>query len=256
MGILNVTPDSCYDGGKYFHIENALARAKQIEQEGGDWIDIGGESTRPNAEYVHPQEELRRVLPVIREIRGISSLPISIDTYKPEVAKAAIDAGATLINDITALTHPDMIAIAKDTQVMVCLTHMQGVPQTMQNNPEYPRGCVNEIIEWFEQKIDFLLGKGLLSSQLILDPGIGFGKTVAHNFEIIHNLSRFKTMGLPLLLGHSRKSFLMHHLQKPREELLPSTLAIASFALMQGVDGLRVHDVGPHKDVINTINRC
>lgn len=253
MGILNVTPDSAYDGGEYQTLEAAVKRAIQIEQEGGSWIDIGGESTRPGAHPVDIQEELRRVIPVIKKILEVTKLPISIDTKKAEVARKAIEAGATMINDVSGLSDPKMIEIAKETKVPVCVMHMQGTPETMQKNPLYPRGCVVELIDWFKNKIDCLMDAGIAQEQLILDPGIGFGKTVAHNFEILENLHRFKGIGFPLLLGHSRKSFLMHHLKKPRTHLLPASLAVASYAILQGVEILRVHDVESHHDVLEVL---
>lgn len=256
MGILNATPDSCYDGGWYQTIEAAVKRALQIEAEGGAWIDVGGESTRPDAAPVELSEELKRVIPIILAIKEVTKLPISIDTRKPQVAAAALEAGATMINDVTGLSHPEMIEIAKDAKVLVCIMHMQENPETMQKNPSYPRGITIELVEWFQKKINALTDAGLSENQLILDPGIGFGKTVAHNFEILQNLSQFKAMGLPLLLGHSRKSFLMHHLKKSqRIELLPATLAVASFAVWNEVDILRVHDVESHKDVVEVLAR-
>lgn len=252
FGILNTTPDSFFDGGKYFNFKNAIQRGIQIEQEGADWIDIGGESTRPNASYVSAEEEMVRVLPVIRELKNLVKIPISIDTYKPEVAKAALEAGASLINDISGLSSPEMVAIAKDYQCPVCVMHMQGTPSTMQINPCYPLGVVQELLLWFEKKIDSLLSNGI--SQIILDPGFGFGKTVQHNIELLKNISEFKKFGYPLFLGLSRKSFIMHTIKKSREELLPASIAVASFAKLQKVDYLRVHDVGSTRDAMTILD--
>lgn len=252
FGILNTTPDSCFDGGKYFTLESAVKRGIQIEQEGGDWIDIGGESTRPNASYVSIEEEKNRVIPVILELKRQIKIPISIDTYKPEVAEAALKAGASFINDITGLSSPEMRAVAKHYQCPVCVMHMQGTPSTMQINPCYPQGVVPELLHWFEEKIERLLACGI--SQIILDPGFGFGKTVQQNIELLKNISEFKKFGLPLFLGLSRKSFIMHTIKKSRDELLPSSIAVASFAIQQKVDYLRVHDVGSTRDAINILD--
>lgn len=233
IGILNITPDSFYDGGSYQETEEAVARALQMEKEGADWIDVGGESTRPGATPVPLEVEIERVIPVIRELKKYLKIPISIDTYKPEVALLAIEAGATMINDVTGLSDPKMLELAISSGVLTCVT----------------------LSEPFEQKIDFLLNAGMKKENIILDPGIGFGgKTPAQNLEIIKNINQFKRFGLPLYLGLSRKSFIMHYVKKPREELLPATIALAAFLVQQKVDYLRVHDVGSHRDTITILD--
>jgi dihydropteroate synthase len=254
FGILNITPDSYYDGGLYQENKKAIAHALQMQEDGADWIDVGGESTRPGASFVTLEEEIERVIPVIRELKKQLKIPISIDTYKPEVARLAIEAGASMINDISGLSDPEMVKIAIDYNVPVCVMHMQGSPENMQIAPSYPRGIIPELLEWFERKIDHLLKSGMKSENIILDPGIGFGKTPIQNMEIIKNIAQFKRFGLPLFLGLSRKSFIMHYVKKPREELLPATIALASFSVQQRVDYLRVHDVGSHRDTITILD--
>lgn len=253
LGILNVTPDSSYDGGHYYSFESAIARGLQMEKEGADWVDVGGESTRPDALPVHEAEELRRVIPVIKELVKNLKIPISIDTRKAKVAEAALNAGAKMINDISGLASPEMVAVARNYQVPVCIMHMQGTPETMQLAPSYPEGVTHSLIEWFKTKIDRILKAGIQSSQIILDPGIGFGKTVAHNLEILHNLPQFGELGFPLLLGLSRKSFMMKYLEKSRNELLAASLAVNSYAVLHNVEFLRVHDVECHRDAIRIL---
>lgn len=247
FGILNLTSDSCYD--YYPSMDGAIKRALQMEAEGADFIDVGGESTRPGAKEVPEEEELKRVIPVIKELKKCLKIPISIDTYKPKVAKAALDAGACFVNDISGLCNPEMIKIVSDYKVKACIMHMQGTPRTMQINPQYPKGIVPELLEWFQRKIDILP-----FDHIVLDPGIGFGKTPEQNVEILRSLPAFKALGFPLFLGLSRKSFMMHYIKKPREKLLPATLAVASFAALQKVDILRVHDVGSHRDAFTILD--
>lgn len=254
VGILNITPDSCYDGGLYQQTEKAIAHALQMQQEGADWIDVGGESTRPGASFVSLEEEIARVIPVIRELKKQLKIPMSIDTYKHKVAELALEAGVSMINDISGLSDPEMLSLAIDRSVPVCVMHCQGTPENMQIAPSYPKGVVPELLEWFENKVDHLLKTGMKPQNIILDPGIGFGKTPAQNMEILKNIAQFKRFGLPLLLGLSRKSFIMHYVKKPREELLPATIALASFSVQQKVDYLRVHDVGSHKDTITILD--
>lgn len=254
FGILNVTPDSCYDGGRYLELEAACKHGMEMEKEGADWIDIGGESTRPGAKYVSETEEIERVLPVIKALKNSINIPMSIDTYKPHVAEKALLAGARAINDITGLQDPEMVALAKDFDVPVCLMHMQGTPMTMQLAPSYPQGVVPELLSWFSKQIERLLSNGIKDSQIWIDPGIGFGKTAEQNMEILRCSKDFKKLGFPLFLGLSRKSFMMHYIRKPREELLSATLAAACYAVQQNVDYLRVHDVGSHRDAITLLD--
>ena len=253
MGILNVTEDSFYDKSNFFSFEKAVERGVQMYQEGADWIDIGGESSRPGAEAVPEEEELKRTIPVIKELTSLIPIPISIDTVKPRVAEAALDAGAMLINDISGFRHPGMIRLARDRDAHICVMHMLGTPSTMQCNPYYPGGVVNDLLTWFQEKVENLLSAGIKREKIILDPGIGFGKTVADNLQILHNLQRFKAMGFPLLIGLSRKSFMSKIIHKSAAELLPTTIAMNTVALMANIDIIRVHDVSVHRDVVDML---
>ena len=251
MGVINVSPESqlmpC-DG-----VASAVARGIKLVSEGADLLDIGGESTRPYTPSVSAAEELQRVIPAIRALKRETTIPLSIDTKKPEVAEAALAEGVSVINDVSGFTDPAMRRLAKESGVQICMMHMQGSPENMQDNPTYPKGIVAEIKEWFMRQIDQLLAEGVKPQQIILDPGIGFGKTVAHNLEIIQNLAEFKGIGFPVLLGVSRKSFIARILQKKADELLPATLALTAIALMADVDFLRVHDVWETADVVNVV---
>lgn len=239
----------------YVEKNAAFERGKCIFEEGADIIDIGGESTRPGAEPISEEQELARVIPLIKALRAEVPIIISIDTSKPRVAAAAIAAGAQLINDVTGLRHPEMQEVAATFDVNVCMMHMQGTPQTMQSNPQYPEGVIPHLLKWFEKQITILLKQGIKEKQIILDPGIGFGKTVADNLEILENLPRLKAMGFPLLIGLSRKSFLGKILNKPAPELLSATIAANAFLIMSNVDIIRVHDVSAHRDVINLFSK-
>lgn len=248
MGILNVTPDSHYPESRQNNFEKALQHALSMTLQGADIIDVGGESTRPNAEVVSIDEELQRVIPVIKALREKSDVVISIDTMKPEVAKKAVEAGATFLNDVTGFTNPKMRELAIETGLPICVMHMQGTPQTMQNNPYYPEGIIIEMLRWFENQIKILIDEGVKEDQIIIDPGIGFGKTVADNLEIIHNLPKLKVMGFPLLVGLSRKSFMSKLLNKPPSELQSATLVMNTAAILNGADIIRVYDVKEHKE--------
>ena len=254
MGILNATPDSFYPNSRFADLASAIRRGIEIYEEGADMIDIGGESTRPNATYVAVEEELNRVIPLIKALKAAVPLPLSIDTSKPVVAEAAINAGATFINDVTGFANSAMQNLAASSGLEICVMHMQGTPQTMQNHPVYPEGIMAHLLQWFKVRIDQLLKAGVKKEQIILDPGIGFGKTVADNLEIIQNLQVLKTIGFPILLGVSRKSFLAKILHKPTIDLLPGTLSVNTMALKAGVDILRGHDVKEHRDIINITN--
>lgn len=254
MGILNVTPDSFYDRGRWFDPAIAIKRGIQIFQEGADILDIGGESTRPGAVAVSEEEEIRRVIPVIEALKKEVQIPISIDTMKPKVAEAALLAGASFINDISGFSHPQMRQLAAATSVPICVMHMHETPATMQINPFYPEGVVNYLLNWFRQRIDILLEAGIHENQIILDPGIGFGKTGADNVEILHNIHKIKTLGFPVLIGLSRKSFLGKIINKTYQELLPVTLAANTIAIRAQADIIRVHDITEHRDIINLMN--
>lgn len=254
MGVINVTPDSFHEGSRAPEIDQAIAKAIQFEKDGADILDIGGESTRPSSQRVSEAEELSRVIPLIKELKHSVSIPISIDTMKPNVARAAVEAGATLINDVTGFSNPEMIQLAKETNLDLCVMHMLGNPETMQKDPHYPNGVVPFLIEWFKEKIHFLINQGIDPKKIILDPGIGFGKTIAHNLEIIHNLPQFKLLGCRLLIGLSRKWFLGQIVQKATPELLPATLTANAIAILNKVDVIRVHDIKEHRSVIDFIH--
>ena len=243
MGILNVTPDSFSDGGRYAKFSKAIAHAIKMEEEGADIIDIGGESTRPGAKPVDIEEELKRVLPVIEGIRKKSNIIISIDTYKSAVAGKAISAGANIINDISGLRFDNnMVRLAGETQVPIIVMHMLGNPQNMQNDPSYTN-LMEELISFFQDRVDVLTSNGINKNSIILDPGIGFGKTSDHNFTIIHELSRIVDLGFPTLVGPSRKSFIGNILNLPTDDLLEGTAAAVTVAIMNGSRIVRVHDV-------------
>ncbi len=244
MGVLNVTPDSFSDGGKFFSVEAALERAGQMIREGADLIDVGGESTRPGAIPIPIEEEIRRVLPIIKQLAARLSLPISIDTQKPEVARAALLAGASIVNDIAANRDDDAMwrAVAEFRAGYIAM-HMQGTPQTMQQQPAYA-DVVREVDAFFTDRLARLEQAGVRREQVVLDPGIGFGKTLEHNLQLLGALKQFAQHDRPVLLGVSRKAFLgkLTVAENPAERL-PGALACAALAVRDGVQILRVHDV-------------
>lgn len=244
MGVLNVTPDSFYDGGRYTQLDAAVQRALQMVEEGADIIDIGGESTRPGSQPVPEEEELRRVLPVIEAIRARVDVPLSIDTTKSRVAERALRAGACLVNDISGLGFdPHMAETIAEHGALCCIMHIQGTPQTMQQNPQYD-DVVRDISRYFEQRLALAERAGIPRDRIWLDPGIGFGKTVEHNLDILRRLREFTVFGLPLLIGTSRKSFIGKVLgDLPPEERLEGTAATIAVAIMNGANVVRVHDV-------------
>lgn len=250
MGILNVTPDSFSDGGKYDNSQKAIDYAIKMEDEGANIIDIGGESTRPGAEQVDIEEELKRVIPVVEGIRKKSNILISIDTYKSAVASRAISAGANIINDISGLRFDNnMVCLASETQVPVIVMHMLGDPQNMQNNPLYTN-LMKELITFFQDRVDVLISNGINKNYIILDPGIGFGKTVEHNFTIIREMSRIVDLGYPVLVGPSRKAFIGSTLNLPPEDRIEGTAAAVTAAIMNGSRIVRVHDV---KEILRVV---
>lgn len=254
MGILNVTPDSFSDGGDFITPELSLSRAEQMLQDGADIIDVGGESTRPGAKAVSEQEELDRVIPVIEAIKQRLSVIVSIDTNKPAVMREAVAAGAGLINDVMALQAPGAVAVAKESAVPICLMHMQGQPRTMQQKPSYS-DIIVDIMGFFEQRIVACEAGGIPRESLLLDPGFGFGKTLEHNLMLLQGLDAFNQLGLPLLVGISRKSMLGAILDDaPVEERLYGSLAAAVMALERGASIIRVHDVGPTVDALKVVN--
>jgi dihydropteroate synthase len=253
MAIINATPDSFHTASRAATIDHAISMAKKFVADGADILDVGGESSRPGSSPVSEAEEFDRVIPVIQALKGQVNVPISIDTVKPAVAKAAVQAGATLLNDISGFGDPKMIDVAIEYDMDMCVMHMLGMPKTMQHDPQYPLGVITELQNWFEQRIESLIKRGVNPKRIILDPGIGFGKTVAHNLEILHNLPRLKALGFPVLFGASRKSFLTRILAKPPEVLLSATLAVNAIAVASGADIIRVHDVKEHRDLIDVL---
>ena len=253
MGVLNVTPDSFYDGGRYGNLRKAVERALEMVEEGADIIDIGGESSRPGANSVEEKEELERVIPVIKKLSSRIRVPVSIDTYKSGVAKKAIDAGASIVNDISALRMDEKMAkVIESSGVPVCLMHMQGTPRNMQRNPRY-KDVVSEIFAFLRERIDFCEQAGIDIEKTIVDPGIGFGKTVLHNLEILKKLDQFKSLGRPIIIGVSRKSLIGKVLQLEPEERLEGSLASAIWCMTKGASILRVHDVRETKRAIKMV---
>ncbi|MBD3182868.1 dihydropteroate synthase [Candidatus Poribacteria bacterium] len=243
MGILNVTPDSFSDGGKFNSVARAVEHARKMVEDGADIIDLGGESSRPGSLPVPEEVEIERVLPVIEKLVKFIDVPISIDTYKSPVARQALEAGATIINDISALRYdPDMASVAVDAGVPVILMHMKGTPRDMQRNPHY-KSLIPEIISFFSERINFALKEGISHEQIIIDPGIGFGKTIDHNLEIIRRLRDFKVLDKPILMGTSRKSFIGKILDLQVEDRLEGTAATVVVSICNGADIVRVHDV-------------
>jgi dihydropteroate synthase len=247
MGVLNVTPDSFSDGGRYIDVDVALTRAIEMVAEGAQIIDIGGESTRPGAEAVSETEELRRVIPVISRLRARSDVIISIDTSKAAVARAALDAGATIINDVSGgRADETMIPLASERGAAFIIMHMQGTPRTMQTNPQYS-DVVSEVAEFFRQQFDCAIACGMPPAALAFDPGIGFGKTLAHNLELLRRLPELRVHDRPLVLGVSRKSFLGKLINSEAiSDRAAPTVAMTALLRERGANVLRVHDVKPN----------
>ncbi len=244
MGVLNVTPDSFSDGGNFATFDTALSQAEKLIADGADILDIGGESTRPFADPVGTAEELARVIPIIQAIRKKYDTIISIDTMKADVAAKALEAGANIINDVSALrTDPEMISLVKKTDVPVIIMHMQGTPSDMQIKPSY-LDVVEDIVDFFRERIQWITSQGVAKERLVLDPGIGFGKTIDHNLSILKKLERFSSFKLPILLAHSRKRFLGEITGVKKEsERDVATAVVASLCASKGIDMVRVHDV-------------
>ncbi|MEZ5561647.1 MAG: dihydropteroate synthase [Gammaproteobacteria bacterium] len=253
MGIVNVTPDSFWDGGRYRQADAALAHGLQLIAEGADILDIGGESTRPGASTPGTGEELDRVIPVIEKLRQRSDIPISIDTCNAEVMQAAVAAGASMINDVSALGRPGALAAAVAAGVPVCLMHMQGDPQTMQRRPSYI-DVVTEVRDFLVQRAAECMAAGLPRDCLILDPGFGFGKNLEHNLSLLRDLDVLVAAGFPVLVGLSRKSMLGKLLGRAAEDRLPGSLALAVAARQRGARIVRVHDVAATLDVFRTLD--
>ncbi len=253
MGILNVTPDSFSDGGRYFRPDMAVRRARNMEADGADIIDIGGESTRPGSKPVSEEEEIDRVIPVIRELAAESTAPISIDTQKAAVAREALRKGAQIINDVSGMrADPEMPEVAAETDALACLMHMQGRPRNMQDNPIY-EDVVDDINKWLQRRIACAVDSGISRNRIIVDPGFGFGKRVEHNLEIMRRLHEFHQTGCPVMIGTSRKSTIGTVLDADTSERLYGTLATVATATMSGGHIVRVHDPAP---ALDTIRMC
>lgn len=253
MGIVNITPDSFSDGGKYHQLENALRHVESMVKAGTAIIDIGGESTRPGAADVNVETELARVIPVIEAIHQRFDCWISIDTSKAQVMTEAVNAGADLINDVRALQDIDALEAAAKANVPICLMHMQGQPRTMQSEPNYV-DLITDVNQFLVERIHACEQHGIARQQLVLDPGFGFGKTMAHNYQLLAQLEQFHQFGLPLLVGMSRKSMLSKLLNKPPVECIAGSLACATIAAMKGAQIIRVHDVQETIDIVQVCN--
>ncbi len=250
MGIVNVTPDSFSDGGQFLATDAAVEQALKLVADGADVLDIGGESTRPGAAAVDEAEELRRVIPVIERLASRVTVPIAVDTTKAEVARRAVAAGAEIINDISGLQFdPRMIDICRETGAGVICMHIQGTPATMQQNPHYD-DVIAEICGYFAERLTVFANHGVPAERVLLDPGVGFGKTAEHNLQILSHVDRFHELGRPLLIGHSRKRFLKKLLGRDVEERLAGGLGVSIALAEQGVELLRVHDVAAHRDAL------
>lgn len=252
MGILNVTPDSFSDGGRFLAPETLRKQVEKMLAAGVSIIDVGGESTRPGAQKVDREEELNRVIPCIELIRSMSDVPISIDTSKPAVMYAAIAAGADMVNDVNALRTAGALQAVADLAVPVCLMHMQGQPKTMQQQPDYV-DVVQQVLDFFAERVDACVAAGIAKENILLDPGFGFGKTVSHNFQLLKKLELFHSLACPLLVGISRKSMLGAVTGKAVDQRLAGSLAAAVIAALQGAKILRVHDVAETIDALNVV---
>jgi dihydropteroate synthase len=252
MGILNVTPDSFHDGGKYLSVEDAVKRAHRMAHEGADIIDVGGESTRPGSKPVSPQEEIERVCPVIEIIASEIGLPLSVDTSKSEVAEAAVKAGAAIINDISGLTFDEKTAgIAAEYGTGLVLMHIKGTPEKMQVDPVYD-DLVGEISDFLRTAMEKAVDAGVAREKIVLDPGIGFGKTLEDNYKILNNIQRFREPGARLLIGLSNKS-LIGRLYSDNSSRLPGTIALNTVSILNGADMIRVHDVKEHRLALDAL---
>jgi len=253
MGVLNLTPDSFFDGRMFPEPEAAVQHAFQMEAEGADIIDLGGESTRPGAQAVPLKEEFRRVLPVLKRLSGRLKVPISIDTYKSEVAERCIQCGAEMVNDISGLYFdPRMKEVVARHQVPVIVMHMKGTPRDMQKDPQY-RDLIGEILSYFRESISRADAAGVPADKIIIDPGIGFGKSFTHNLDILKGLESFKVLGKPIMVGVSRKSFLGKILDLPVDERLEGSIAAALYAVLRGANIVRVHDVAATVRALRTV---
>ena len=254
MGIVNITPDSFSNDGFYNDINGVLRHAVKLVNDGANIIDVGGESTRPEATQITEEEEIKRVIPVIQELSQLINIPISIDTYKAKVAAKALDAGAQIINDVSALSADmDMVNVAAANNVPIVLMHMKGNPHTMQKSPDY-NDVITEIITFFQETIRNAVRCGIDKNNIIIDPGIGFGKKIHHNLEILNRLRDFKTIGNPVMVGSSRKSFIGKITNKPADQRLLGSLATVAIAVTHGANIVRVHDVKETAEIVKICN--
>jgi len=252
MGILNVTPDSFSDGGKFQNVDQAVRYAMKMVEDGADFIDVGGESTRPGSEPVPLDEELRRVIPVIERLVKLTNIPISVDTYKSEVAERALNSGAVIVNDISGLQFDkSMSKTVAQLKASIILMHIKGIPRTMQIAPEY-KNLIEDVCSYLETSVR--IAKENKIEQIIVDPGIGFGKTLQHNLEILRRLNEFKRFGFPILIGPSRKSFIGKILDLPVDQRLEGTIAAVVVGVMNGANIVRVHDVREVKRAVQVID--
>ena len=250
MGILNITPDSFSDGGKYIQTDQALDHALKMIEDGADIIDIGGESSRPGSKGVSSQEEIDRVIPVIEKIRSDSNIPISVDTTKPSVMSEAVKFDIQIINDISSLKDEDAFSVLKNNNIYICLMHMKGTPKNMQDNPKYD-DIVEEVKGFLEEKINLCVKRGILKERLIIDPGFGFGKTLDHNYLLLKNLQKIKNLHNNLLVGISRKSMIGNLLNKDPKQRLHGSLAATLLSIYNGANIIRTHDVRETKLLLN-----
>jgi len=254
MGVLNVTPDSFSDGGAYLTVEHALQHARQMQAEGADIIDIGAESSRPGAQPIDETEELRRLLPVLEAVHDAVPLPISVDTTKAAVARRAIRAGATIVNDISALRgDPLMGSLVVETGAAVVLMHMQGTPQSMQQAPRYGH-VVEEVLAFLRERVQVAIAHGIKGSQIVLDPGFGFGKLQEHNLQLLAEFDAFTKLGYPVLAGVSRKQFIGNLTQQPVQERGYGTAGAVAVAVLKGARIIRVHDVRSMRDTVSVVS--
>ena len=255
MGIVNVTPDSFSDGGNYFDPDRAVAQGLELQRQGAAILDVGGESTRPYSESVDESEELRRVIPVVQRLSKEARIPVSVDTSKPSVADAAMAAGAEIINDVSGFRDPGMIEVALRHRAGICVMHMQGTPQDMQNNPSYG-DVVEEVFQYLAQQRDLLIAAGIPRDSICLDPGIGFGKTHEHNLDLVRRCARFHDLQCPILVGHSRKGFIGKVIQDPDADRTAGTIGVAIRLAEHQMSILRVHDVAAVRHALLLHDAC
>lgn len=255
MGILNTSPHSFFVKSRHISLDKAIERAIEMEKEGADLLDIGGCSTNPSAPTPPSiEEEIQRTIPLIYELKKVLKIPLSIDTWRFEVADLAVEAGVDFLNDITGFSDPKMVKLASESGLRICVMHMQNQPHNMQLNPHYPKGVVEEISSCLFQKVEELTDRGIPREKIYLDPGIGFGKTVEDNLKILQDLDKFREAGCPLLVGISRKTFIQKLTQLSADKTLYGTLGLNSLLIEKNVEIIRVHDVAPHRDLRTVIN--